>query len=427
MGDKFAILQKYNFWNKPVSDTGFLRTIYLEKISGFLSNKLIKVLVGQRRCGKSYILRQIISRLIKKQTNPNNILYINLEFTDFDFVRNYKDLTKLVEIYQNNLKPEGKIYLFIDEIQNIQSWERTINSFSQDYTIDCEIFITGSNSELLSGELSTYLSGRYIEFLISPFSYAEYISYLQVENNKQNYLQYINSGGLPELFNLNNENSIRQYVSAVKDTILLRDIVQRYKINDAKLLDDIFTFLINNASNLISINKIVNYFKSKNRKTSYETVANYINYLKNSFLIHQVERYNISGKEILSGTYKYYANDLSFKNYVYQGFSYGIGYKLENIIFLELQNHGFDVYIGYMRNKEVDFVAVKNSVPIYIQVSYILIDEQTINREYASLESISDNYDKVVVSLDDIQFDNKNGIKHIQAWDFEEYLLSTKI
>ena len=237
-------------------------------------------------------------------------------------------------------------------------------------------------------------------------------------------MQYINTGGLPELFNLNNENSIRQYVSAVKDTILLRDIVQRYKIKDAKLLDDIFTYLINNASNLISVNNIVNYFKSKNRKTSYETVANYIHYLKNSFLIHQLERYNISGKEILSGTYKYYANDLSFKNYVYQGFSYGIGYKLENIIFLELLNSGFDIYVGYMRNKEVDFVAIKNSESIYIQVSYILIDKQTINREYSSLESISDNYEKIIVSLDDFNFDNKNGIKHIQAWNFHEYLSS---
>lgn len=424
MNDKFAIVKKYNFWDKPVSDMGFLRTDYLEKIAPFLSNHLIKVLTGQRRCGKSYILRQIISKLIADGINPKNILYINLEFTDFDFLRTYSDLDNLVKIYRKAIKPAGKVYLFFDEIQNIKSWEKTINSLSQDYTDQYEIFITGSNSELLSGELSTYLSGRYIEFLISPFSYAEYIAHLQLENNKQNYLQYINTGGLPELFNLNNENSIRQYVSAVKDTILLRDIVQRYKIKDAKLLDDIFTYLINNASNLISVNNIVNYFKSKNRKTSYETVANYIHYLKNSFLIHQLERYNISGKEILSGTYKYYANDLSFKNYVYQGFSYGIGYKLENIIFLELLNSGFDIYVGYMRNKEVDFVAIKNSESIYIQVSYILIDKQTINREYSSLESISDNYEKIIVSLDDFNFDNKNGIKHIQAWNFHEYLSS---
>lgn len=424
MDNKFAKLAKYNFWDNQVSNTGFFRTNYLDKINEYLSNRLIKVLVGQRRCGKSYILRQIISKLIEEQKKPKNILYINFEFTDFDFVENYKDLNELIEIYKVKQKPQGKIYLFADEIQNVKSWEKTINSLSQDYTTDYEIFITGSNSELLSGELSTFLSGRYIEFLISPFSYTEYISFLQFNNNKQAYLQYINSGGLPELFILNNENSKRQYVSAVKDTILLRDIVQRYRINDAKLLDDIFTFLINNASNLLSINNIVNYFKSKNRKTSYETVANYINYLKNSFLVHQVERYNISGKEIISGTYKYYANDLSFKNYVYQGFSYGVGYKLENIIYLELLNLGFDVYIGYMRNKEVDFVAIKNNIPIYIQVSYILFDEQTINREYSSLERISDNYEKIVVSLDDIKFENRNGIKHIHAWNFTEYIIS---
>lgn len=422
MDDKFAILEKYNFWNKPISNIGFQRTEYLEKISDFLSDKLVKVLTGQRRCGKSYILRQIIQQLINNKIQAQNILYINLEFTDFDFLQSYKDLADLINLYETKLNPQGRIYLLIDEIQNIEKWEKVVNSYSQDYTKDYEIFITGSNSELLSGELSTYLSGRYVEFKIFPLSYHEYISFHKIENNKQNYFKYMNSGGLPELFNLQNDESKRHYVTAVKDTILLRDIVQRYRINDAKLLDDIFAFLINNASNLISINNIINFFKSKNRKTSYETVANYINYLKNSFLIHQAERYNISGKEIISGTYKYYANDLSFKNYIYQGFSYGIGYKLENIVFLELLNSGFDVYIGYLRNKELDFVAIKNSKPIYIQVSYLLIDEQTIEREYSSLEAISDNYEKIVVSCDDFQLNEKNGIKHIQVWNLNNYL-----
>lgn len=422
MDDKFAVLEKYNFWDKAVVNLGFTRQKYLEKINGFLNNKLVKVLVGQRRSGKSIFLRQIINNLIKNNIDPKNIIYINREFADFEFLQTNTDLNNIIKLYQDKVKPKGKFYLFIDEIQNIQSWEKTINSFSQDYTVDCEIFITGSNSELLSGELSTFLSGRYVEFLILPFSYSEYISNFKLENNKQNYLNFTNTGGLPELFNLNNEDSKRQYVSAVKDTILLRDIVQRYKINDAKLLEDIFAYLINNASNLISINNIVNYFKSKNRKTSYETVANYISYLKNSFLIHQVQRYNIKGKEIMAGTQKYYSNDLAFKNFVYQGFSYGIGYKLENIVYLELLNNGFDIYIGFMRNKEVDFVAIKNSKPLYIQVAYILTDEKTINRECASLESISDNYEKIVVSLDDFQFENKNGVEHLQAWKLNEYL-----
>ncbi len=423
MSDKIAILQKYNLWNKRNPDAGFLRKEYLLKIGDFISNKLIKVLVGQRRTGKSYLMRQIILSLIDKGTHSQNILYINKEFTDFDFIQSHTDLSQLVEMYISEIKPEGKIYLFFDEIQTVTSWEKTINSYSQDYTREFEIFITGSNSELLSGELSTYLSGRYVQFQIFPFSYNEYISFLKLDNSKQSFLQYLNTGGLPELFNLPNEETKRHYISAVKDTILLRDIIQRYQIKDAKLLEDIFSFLINNASNPVSINNIVNYFKSKNRRTNYETLANYISYLKSSFLIYQVEKYNISGKETLAGTYKYYINDLAYHNYLYSGFAYGIGYKLENIVYLQLLQAGFNVYVGYLRNKEVDFVAVKNTQTLYIQVAYLMSEEITINREYSSLEAIHDNYPKIIVSLDDFIFNEKGGIKHIQAWKLSDFLI----
>ncbi|MCD4795133.1 MAG: ATP-binding protein [Bacteroidales bacterium] len=422
MSDKISILKKYNFWDKNITNYGFIRKYYLSKIQNYLSNKLIKVLVGQRRSGKSYILRQIMRYLKNNNTPAKNILYINKEFTDFDFIQTHIDLSDLINLYIEKIKPEGKIYLFVDEIQNINSWEKTINSFSQDYTREFEIFITGSNSELLAGELSTYLSGRYVEFQILPFSYIEYITFAKLQNTKQSFLQYLNSGGLPELFNLSNEETKRHYVTAVKDTILLRDIIQRYKIKDAKLLEDIFSFLINNASNLISINNIVNYYKSKNKKTSYETIANYINYLKNSFLIHQAEKYNISGKKTLAGSFKFYINDLSYKNYIYAGFAYGIGYKLENLVYLQLINAGFDVYVGYLRNKEVDFVAIKNAKPIYIQVTYLMTDEKTIDREYRSLESINDNFPKIVISLDDIILNERNGIKHIQAWNLSDFI-----
>ena len=422
MIEKIAILRKYNFWDTEVKKYGFYRAEYIEKINPFLSNKLIKVLIGQRRVGKSYIMRQIIYKLIKSGISAKNILYINKEFTDFDFISNNIDLDSIIKLYINEIKPKGKVYLFFDEIQNVKSWEKTINSYSQDYTGDYEIFITGSNSQLLSGELSSYLSGRYIQFEIFPFSFIEYSSFLNLEINKTSYLKYLNTGGIPELFNLQAEEAKRHYLSSLKDTVLLRDIIQRYKIKDAKLLEDIFVFLVNNASNLISINNIVNYFKSRNRKTNYETVSNYINYLKYSFLIHQVEKYNISGKETLSGTYKYYINDLSFKNYLYSGFSYGIGYKLENLVYLQLKNAGYQVYVGYLRNKEIDFVAIKNSKTIYLQVSYIMVEEETIKREYAALESIKDNFTKIVLSLDDVLFENKKGIKHIQVWNFHQFL-----
>jgi len=422
MTDNFTKLKKYNFWSNNLPEVGLIRNRYLEKINDFLNNKLIKVLIGQRRVGKSYLLRQIIFNLINNKVNPENIFYLNKEITDFDFITDYTDLENLIILYREKLKPRGKIYLLIDEIQNIKSWEKLINSYSQNYAEEYEIFISGSNSELLAGELAGFLSGRYIQFVILPFSYFEFIEILKIENSKKSFLQYLNSGGLPELFKLPNEETKRHYIQAIKDTVLLRDIIQRYNIKDAKLLEDIFIFLINNASNLISINNIVKYFGSKKRKTNYETVANYIQYLKNTFLIYQVEKYNIKGKEILSGTNKYYINDLCFKNYLYPGYLYGVGYMLENIVFLELLNSGYQVYIGYLRNKEIDFVAIKNDRTIYVQVAYILSEPQTIEREYSGLRAIPDNFEKYVVSLDDIQMPNIDGIKHIQAWKLNEYI-----
>lgn len=401
---------------------GLVREQYLKKITHFLGNKLIKVLIGQRRVGKSYLLRQLIFNLIEKKINRKNIFYLNTEITDFDFITDYTDLQNLITLYKENIKPEGKIYLFIDEIQTIKSWEKLINSYSQDYTEEYEIFISGSNSELLSGELATLLSGRYIQFTIYPFSYLEFVEIEKTENSKKTFLRYLNSGGLPELFKLPNDETKRHYIQAIKDTILLRDIIQRYNIKDAKLLEDIFIFLINNASNIISINNIVNYFGSKKRKTNYETVANYIQYLKSTFLIYQVEKFNIKGKEILSGTSKYYINDLCFKNYLYPGYAYGVGYMLENIVFLQLLSAGYHVYIGYLRNKEIDFVAIKNDRTIYIQVAYILAEPETIEREYSGLRAILDNFEKYIVSLDEIQLPNVEGIKHILAWQLNNYI-----
>lgn len=422
MDDKFARLDKYNFWNNNLPSVGFIRDSYLDKINDFSGSRLIKVVVGQRRVGKSYLLRQIILRLLNGGVKPENVFYINKEYTDFDFITDSTDLENLIVHYKQVLKPKGKIYLVIDEIQNIIGWEHLINSYSQDYTSDYEVFISGSNSQLLSGELATLLSGRYIQFQIFPFSFQEFISIRQLENTKTGFLQYLQTGGLPELFQLPNDETKRHYLSAIRDTVLLRDIIQRYNIKDARLLQDVFSYLVMNASNLISISNIVNYFAGKNRKTNYETIANYIEYLKNTFLIHQVDRFNIKGKEILSGNSKYYINDLSFKNYLYSGFEYGFGYMLENIIYLQLISSGYNVYAGYMRNKEIDFVAIKNSRTIYLQVAYTLTDKMTIEREYAQLETIPDHYEKFVVSLDDIQLPNRNGIKHVLAWQLNEIL-----
>ena len=422
MDELLQAIERFNFWNNPEFKSGFSRTFYLDKISKYQNNSLVKVLVGQRRSGKSYILRQIAEQLIRSGVSPKNILFINKEFLEFDAIQDYKDLDQLIRHYKAKLKPKGKVYLFIDEIQNIRQWERLVNSYSQDYTESYELFISGSNSKMLSGELSSLLSGRYISFEIFPFSYAEYLGVLNLERGKASFIEYLQTGGLPELFHLPDEESKRHYVSAVKDTVLLRDIIQRQAIKDPKLLEDLFIYLINTSSNLLSINNIANYFKSQGRKTSFDTISNYIGFIEDSFLVHHSERFDIRGKETIAGNAKYYSNDQAYRNYLFGGYGHGSGYQLENIIFIELKRQGFQVYTGVLPQKEVDFVAQRAERVIYVQCAYLLADEATVKREYSALNAISDHYEKWVLSLDDISFPVQNGIRHVQAWQFDEFL-----
>ena len=422
MDELLQAIERFNFWNNPEFKSGFSRTFYLDKISKYQNNSLVKVLVGQRRSGKSYILRQIAEQLIRSGVSPKNILFINKEFLEFDAIQDYKDLDQLIRHYKAKLKPKGKVYLFIDEIQNIRQWERLVNSYSQDYTESYELFISGSNSKMLSGELSSLLSGRYISFEIFPFSYAEYLGVLNLERGKASFIEYLQTGGLPELFHLPDEESKRHYVSALKDTVLLRDIIQRQAIKDPKLLEDLFIYLINTSSNLLSINNIANYFKSQGRKTSFDTISNYIGFIEDSFLVHHSERFDIRGKETIAGNAKYYSNDQAYRNYLFGGYGHGSGYQLENIIFIELTRQGFQVYTGVLPQKEVDFVAQRAERVIYVQCAYLLADEATVKREYSALNAISDHYEKWVLSLDDISFPVQNGIRHVQAWQFDEFL-----
>ncbi len=422
MKEYFNKLKRYNFWNGNVPQIGFHRTLYLQKIEAFTNNKLIKVIVGQRRVGKSYILRQIAKNLIENGVEPNQIFYLNKEYIVFDFIKDYQDLDALIQYYKEQEKPKGKIYLFIDEIQNIECWEKLVNSYAQDFSTSYELFISGSNSKMLSGELASLLSGRYVSFEVFPFSFSEYLGINNLEKNKTNYAHYLQSGGLPELFVLPNEETKRHYISSVKDTVLLRDIIQKNAIKEPKLLEDIFVYLVNNASNLMSINNITNYLKSAGRKTTFDTVSNYIGFIEDTFLIHKAERFDIKGKETIAGNAKYYANDLCYKNYLYSGFGYGIGYLLENLVYLALCRAGYEVFVGVLPNKEVDFVAKKADETIYVQCAYLLQDESTVEREFAALESIADNYPKIVVSMDDISLPSRNGIHHIQVWEIEDFL-----
>ncbi|MEA5046086.1 MAG: ATP-binding protein, partial [Petrimonas sp.] len=385
-------IRKYNFWDANPIDLGYLRTFYTDKIGQYTGNKLVKVLVGQRRAGKSYILRQIASKLLSEGVKSENILYINKEYMELATLRSAVELEQLYKAYREVLNPTGKVYIFIDEIQYIDEWERFVNSHSQDFAEPSELFISGSNSNLLSGDLATLLSGRYVEFEVFPFSFTEYCGITRQEINSESYRKFLQSGALPELFNLPNDEMKQNYVSSIKDTVMLRDIVARYNIKDVKLLDDLFVYLVNTASNLLSITNIINFFASKKRKTNYETLSSYINYLENSFLVHRAERYNIKGKDTISGNSKYYLNDLSYRNYLYAGYGYGIGYLLENAVYLSLRRAGYQVYVGTIKDAEVDFVAIKGDKRLYLQVTLQLTEEQTIEREYRSLKLIDDNF-----------------------------------
>lgn len=286
MDERMDILRKYNLWTEGDFDFGFMRVAYTGRIMDYVGNRLVKVLIGQRRTGKSYVLRQIARELIRNGVPPQNTLFINRELSDFAFLKTHKDLEELVALYKSELHPQGRMYIFIDEVQLIEEWEKSVNSYSQDYTEEYELFISGSNSRMLSGELATLLSGRYVQFPIYPFSYQEYTEIRHLEQNRESYMGYMNTGGIPELFVLPEKQEVqRNYLSALKDTILLKDIIQRYSIRDPRLLEDLFAFLVGNASNLVSIGNIVNYFKSQGRKTSYDAVAAYIGYIEDSWRI----------------------------------------------------------------------------------------------------------------------------------------------
>ena len=414
----FDKIKKYNNWDGSTFNIGYERKTYIDRIIKYIDIKLIKVLVGQRRVGKSYILRQIINFLISyKKVNPKNIFYLNKEFLGFDEIKSAADLEVLFNYYKKELKIKGKVYIFLDEVQNIVNWETFVNSYSQDFTNEYELFVTGSNSKLLSGELASLLSGRYVQFEIFPFSFFEYSDFKNIPINKESFLTYMQAGGLPEMFNFDDEEIQRHYIQSLRSTIILRDIVQRNKIKDIALLDDVFKFIAVNIGSLTSLSNIVKYFKNHQKKTNYETLSSYVGYLKDTFIIHEAERYNLRGKQVLGGVRKYYLNDLSFKNYLFGFLPSDIGYNLENYVYIQLKRLGYNVSVGVINSGEIDFVAQKSEKTLYIQVAYLLTDEKTIKREFGNLLSIKDNHEKIVISLDDIKLSDYEGIKHLRPWE----------
>lgn len=431
MDKRLEQIAKLNYWSGNRFDNGVERSWYLERILPYMGNRVIKVVTGQRRAGKSWLMRQVISSMLERHImEPRQILYVNKEFYGYRFLQTPGDLMDLYDTYCREINPDKKSYVFLDEVHNVDGWERVVDSLSQDPSIDCEVFLTGSNSKLLSGELSTLLSGRYVEFEVQPFSYTEYLVANKVsEPSRQSMLRHLSTGGLPEFVNLKGEETKRHYVESVRNTILLKDIVERYKIKDAVLLDRIFAYLVNNSASLVSVSNVVNYLNNerahKNAKAknqNYETVSNYIGYLEDAFIIMRADRYDLKGKEILKGAAKYYATDNSYHNYLYEGYGYGQGALLENYVYQALRRTGFKIYVGKMKDGEVDFVCTDHDNRLYVQVSWTLDNPQTRDREYKAFDDIDDNYSKIVVSMDDIPLKNTNGIVNVQACHLESYL-----
>lgn len=396
-----------------------IRERYLKQIRPFYDQDLIKVLIGIRRSGKSVILNQIIDELREKGIDDKHIIYINFEDFDYD---EYTDSKKLNDYVKGKIIDSKKYYLFFDEIQNVDKWEKVINSFRA--TQNTSIFITGSNSDLLSSDLATHIAGRYVSFRITPFTFKEACELLNIsdrQGQENEFSDYIKWGGLPQRFMQTDDESRKIYLKDVYDSIVIKDIIKRFNIKDIDLLNRIVTYILTTPSQTFSPENLKRYFESESRNVSLETLYNYLDYIIRANLISKAERYDIRGKRILTGKYKYYLTDLGFTNILSEGKREQIGAYLENIVYNELLARGYNVNIGNAENAEVDFVATRFNEKIYIQVAYVLSDERVIDREFGVYKKIEDNFPKYVLTMD--KFDlSRDGIihKNVIDWLLEE-------
>jgi ATPase len=396
------------------------RELYIEKIKPFINKDIIKVITGIRRSGKSVMLKLIMEEL--KQNKIDEKQFININFENLI----NRELTTADKLHEYILKKASEIkkkyYIFLDEIQEVKNWEKCINSLRVNEEYDFDIYITGSNAKLLSGELSTYLAGRYVEFVIYPFSFKEFLETLksiqQDVSTREAFQKYVKFGGMPFLYNLAfEEEASLQYLKDIYSSIILKDITQRNKIRDTDLLERVISYLIMNVGNNFSATSISKFFKSENRKVSVETILNYIKAAEESFLIYRVSRDDLIGKKVLNVNEKYYIADHGMREAILGSNQRDINQIFENIIYLELLRKGYNVRVGKVDNLEVDFVCTKGNEKIYVQVAYLLASSETIEREFTSLEKIDDNYPKYVISMDEFDM-SRNGIKHINIIDF---------
>ena len=394
------------------------RETYMSRIRPFIGNDLIKVMTGIRRSGKSVMLELVKEELAESGIQDERFISIN-----FEDMRNSRFLTANAlheEIMKRAKDIKGKMYLFFDEIQEVEDWEKCINSLR--VSLDCDIYITGSNAKLLSGELATYLGGRYVEFVIYPFSFSEFLElYHTVDPNAtitQSFQKYLLSGGMPYLANLGYaEEPCRQYLTDVFNSVQLKDIVKRNKVRDVDLLERIIAYAMANVGTTFSATSLVKFLKSEHRTVAAETVLNYIKYCCDAYLLYQVKREDLRGKQILTSNEKYYIADHGIREAVFGGNMRDINLILENIVHMELLRRGYTATVGRFGDREIDFVCHRRGEKLYVQVAYLLATEDTVSREFGVYDFIRDNYPKYVVTMDEIDM-SRNGIKHRNIRDF---------
>lgn len=386
---------------------------YIDRIKPFMQKSVAKVLTGQRRVGKSFLLYQLIEEILAEEPDAN-IIYINLEDFAFSSLQTAEDLHSYIISHS---KEKAKNYIFIDEIQDIPGFEKVIRSLLLNE--DNDIYITGSNAKMLSGELATYLSGRYIEFKIYSLSYSEFLEFHGLTESETSYELYSRYGGLPYLLNLPLEDeTVNEYLKSVYSTIVFRDVVSRYKLRNTLFLEKLIQFLSENIGNLFSAKNISDYLKSQHTTISVNQIQNYTEYLNNAFLIHRVERYDLIGKRVFEIGEKYYFENMGIRNIV-------IGYRitdkakiLENLVYNHLLYKGYDIKVGYYGDKEIDFIGEKNGEKLYIQVALKIDSDKTAEREFGNLLKIQDNYPKIVITEDTFNGNSYEGIRHCPIRQF---------
>lgn len=386
------------------------RPDYTDKVLRLFGKGLIIALTGQRRVGKSFIMKQVIQLL--SHDEHNHIIYIDKEDEQFSAITTHTELTQYVE---KQLQKDKNNYLFIDEVQNINEFELTLRSLHSQET--CEIVITGSNAKMLSSELSTYLSGRCVEYSIQSLDYNEFLEFHQLPDNDQSLISYLTNGGMPQLYRigLQEKDLVNDYLHNVYNTIVLKDIVEREDIRNVPLLKNLVRFVSDNVGKPISATSIVNYLKSQHVDSSAKVIINYLDYLCNAFIIHRVKRYDIHGKRLFEVNDKYYFEDLGIRNSLVQGgLAQSMEKVIENAVYLHLVRLGYNVSVGYLQRAEIDFVATKGNQTIYVQATYLLSNKETVAREFGNLAVIKDNFPKYVVSMDNLYSGtNYKGIQHM--------------